>query len=224
MFPSAHTQEQRVQTLPSYSTATTWALFALTQNMEVQRKLRNELLAFPSDRPTMDDLNSFPYLDFVVRETLRLHTPVPMTSRIAMKDDIVPLKTPFVDKKGVTQHSIRSVNSFDTFCDDVIPTDISCRRINKGQEMVIPILALNRSKSLWGEDAMEFKYVHNSIDMIYYACSVNIILFFVDQNDGNRYQKLSQPSQVSGALSLRSLEGERSESYICPATFSLLIL
>jgi len=48
----------------------------------------------------MDELNSLPYLESVVRETLRLHTPVAGTMRVAVKDDIVPLGTPFVDKKG----------------------------------------------------------------------------------------------------------------------------
>ena len=27
----------------------------------------------------------------------------------------------------------------------------------KGDEIIIPILIMNRSKSIWGEDAMEFK-------------------------------------------------------------------
>jgi cytochrome P450 len=34
-----------------------------------------------------------------------------------------------------------------------------CRRIRKGEILLIPILVLNRSKSMWGEDAMEFKCV-----------------------------------------------------------------
>jgi len=70
---------------------TTWALFALTQDPEVQTKLRNELLSVPTDNPTMDELNALPYLDCVVRETLRIHAPVPSTVRIAMKDDVLPL-------------------------------------------------------------------------------------------------------------------------------------
>ena len=31
--------------------------------------------------------------------------------------------------------------------------------MNKGTPVAIPILAINRSKKLWGEDALEFKYV-----------------------------------------------------------------
>ena len=48
----------------------------------------------------MDELNALPYLDKVVRETLRHHTPVPMTTRVAVQDDMIPLDTPFTDRKG----------------------------------------------------------------------------------------------------------------------------
>ena len=32
--------------------------------------------------------------------------------------------------------------------------------MSKGQFLTIPIAAVNRAKSLWGEDALEFKCVH----------------------------------------------------------------
>lgn len=118
------------------STATTWALYALTQAPEAQSKLREELLTVSTDNPTMDDLNALPYLDAVVRETLRVHAPVPSTMRIAMKDDILPLSTPFTDKYGVEHDTLH---------------------VRKGQTVLIPILLLNRSKSIWGEDSFEFK-------------------------------------------------------------------
>jgi len=84
----------------------------------------------------MDELNALPYLDYVIRETLRVHAPVPSTLRVAMKDDVLPLNTPYVDRKGVAHDRIR---------------------ISKGDTIFIPILALNRSPALWGEDSMEFK-------------------------------------------------------------------
>ncbi|KAJ3556986.1 hypothetical protein NM688_g1720 [Phlebia brevispora] len=118
------------------STATTWCLFALTQAPDVQRKLRQELLSFPTETPTMDELSALPYLDMVVKETLRFHAPVPMTGRIAMKDDRIPLNKPFTDRYGEVHDSIA---------------------IAKGDAVMIPILILNRSKALWGEDALEFK-------------------------------------------------------------------
>ena len=77
--------------------------------MDVQRKLRDELLKVPTDNPTMDELQALPYLDMVIKEVLRYHSPVPMTMRTAIKDDVVPLETPFVDRNGVTRDSVRYV-------------------------------------------------------------------------------------------------------------------
>ena len=113
------------------STATTWALFALTQHPDVQRKLRDELLSLPTENPSMDELNSLPYLDAFVRETLRVHAPVPATTRIAMRDGFIPLSEPVGGKDYV--------------------------EVSKGQVIFINILALNRSRKLWGDDAKEFK-------------------------------------------------------------------
>ena len=48
----------------------------------------------------MDDLNCLSYLDAVVREVLRLHAPVPSTFREAVVDDVLPLNTPIVDRRG----------------------------------------------------------------------------------------------------------------------------
>ncbi|KAJ3570546.1 hypothetical protein NP233_g4326 [Leucocoprinus birnbaumii] len=118
------------------SNATTWALHALSLNPQVQSKLRDELFTIDTENPTMDELNALPYLDAVVRETLRAHAPVPGTARVAIKDDIVPLDTPFVDQNGKVRDSLL---------------------IRKGQTITIPILAINRSEQIWGPDAREFK-------------------------------------------------------------------
>jgi cytochrome P450 len=88
----------------------TWTLFALTQAPSVQTKLREELFTIDTDYPTMDQLNALPYLDMVVRESLRLHPPVPATSRVSMKDDILPLSKPVVDRNGRVHHTLRKVD------------------------------------------------------------------------------------------------------------------
>ncbi|KAG8809782.1 hypothetical protein FRC17_003255 [Serendipita sp. 399] len=88
------------------STSTAWALYSLSSHPEVQTKLREELLAFPSETPTMDELNAFPYLDRVVKETLRYHAVVSGTIRVADQDDVIPLEKPFTDKYGVVRHEI----------------------------------------------------------------------------------------------------------------------
>jgi len=118
------------------STATTWALFALTQNTESQRKLRQELSAVGTENPSMDELNALPYLDSVVREALRVHPPVLATQRQAVRDDYLPFGEPLMDKNG------NMINGL---------------QIKKGQTILLPIQALNHAKSIWGEDASEFK-------------------------------------------------------------------
>lgn len=118
------------------ATTLTWMLFALTRAPHVQKKLRNELLDVPTSTPSFDELNALPYLDAVVRETLRLHSPVTTTSRISTQDDILPLSKPITDRKGIVHDSIP---------------------MGKGTQISIPILAMNVDKTLWGEDADEFK-------------------------------------------------------------------
>ena len=89
------------------SIAMAWALYALSQNKGIQTKLREEISNISTDNPTMDDLNGLPYLDAVVRETMRLYSPVARTLRQAMKDDCIPLSKPFTDKKGIVRNEIR---------------------------------------------------------------------------------------------------------------------
>jgi hypothetical protein len=57
--------------LISRSIATAWALHALSQHTAVQIKLRNELPTSSTDNPSMEELNSLPYLETVVREVMR---------------------------------------------------------------------------------------------------------------------------------------------------------
>ncbi|KAJ7328869.1 cytochrome P450 [Mycena albidolilacea] len=118
------------------STAASWALHALSQNIIAQTKLRKELLTVSTDNPTMDELNSLPYLESVVQETLRIHSPVTFRHRMAMEEDVLPLSKPYVDKEGKPHDSL------------VIP---------KGQIIYIPILAVNTDKDIWGPDAREWK-------------------------------------------------------------------
>ena len=74
------------------STAMSWTLFGLCQNLEAQRRLREELLALQTDDPTMDELKSLHYLDMVIRESLRLYSPVFVSRRVAIKDTVLPMK------------------------------------------------------------------------------------------------------------------------------------
>ncbi|KAJ7241311.1 cytochrome P450 [Mycena haematopus] len=118
------------------SLATSWALHALSAHPAAQNKLREELFTLSTENPTMDELNSLPYLEAVVREMMRVHAPVVNTQRMAMQDDILPLAKPYIDKDGNAHDSLP---------------------IPKGQRIHIPILAINTDKEIWGEDAGEFR-------------------------------------------------------------------
>ncbi|KAF7355941.1 Alcohol dehydrogenase superfamily protein [Mycena venus] len=122
------------------TSATAWALYALSLDIRVQTKLREELLSLPNDNPTMDELNSLPYLESVgksfFRESMRVHTPVEFTVRVAMEDDVIPLSKPYVDRHGRLYNSIS---------------------IRKGTMIRIPISAVHHDKEIWGDDASEFR-------------------------------------------------------------------
>jgi len=114
----------------------TWNLLSLAQNPEVQDKLRAEVSLVAEEAPSMDDLNALPYLDMVVKESLRFHSPVHGTLRHAVHDDEIPLSKPVVDKNGVSHDSIR---------------------VQAGDLVGIEIILMNKSKELWGEDADKFR-------------------------------------------------------------------
>lgn len=89
------------------STGVTWALLGLSSNLASQAKLRSELFSVQTPSPSMEELNALPYLDAVVRETLRYYSPVPHTVRVANRDDVIPLSEPWVDKHGVVWKELR---------------------------------------------------------------------------------------------------------------------
>ncbi|KAJ7436818.1 cytochrome P450 [Mycena latifolia] len=122
--------------LRDHSTATAWALYALARNLGAQRKLREEVRALDTEHPTLDELNALPYLESVIRETLRAHSPVAYTARMAMVDDVLPLSRPYVDGNGQAHESLP---------------------IGKGQVIHIPILDVNTDTEIWGEDADVFR-------------------------------------------------------------------
>ena len=108
--PGTHVLSLRYSVIEIYqfsSITMTWALYALSQNKEAQTKLREEIYNVSTDNPTMDDLNGLPYMDAVVRETLRLYPPVGSVGREASKDDCIPLSKPFTDKKRIEHNEIR---------------------------------------------------------------------------------------------------------------------
>ncbi|EUC56016.1 cytochrome P450 family protein, partial [Rhizoctonia solani AG-3 Rhs1AP] len=115
-------------------------LHLLALNTGIQTTLRSEVSeAFNLHGSDLDydQINSLPYLDAVCREVLRLYPPVLFVERIAQKDCVLPLQCPVKAKDG--------------------KTTISQAPIKKGTHIYLSILAANRDKQIWGEDADEFK-------------------------------------------------------------------
>jgi cytochrome P450 len=116
-------------------------------NLEAQRKLREELLTLNTDAPTVDDLKKLKYLDMVIREALRLWSPVSSSKRVAVKDVVLPLGDGRVVK------------------------------LNKGDEVRIPIHPMNTAKDVWGEDANEFKLVNSPVFQYSLNRDLTVVLF-----------------------------------------------
>ncbi|VDC03529.1 unnamed protein product [Peniophora sp. CBMAI 1063] len=118
------------------SGALAWCLHALAEAPSVQEKLRRELTGVHHDVPSFDELAKLPYLDAVIRETMRVYGPLTTTLRMAVRDDVLPVSKPFKDIYGKMHDEIR---------------------IGKGNRIVIPLMGMNQWPSLWGNDALEFR-------------------------------------------------------------------
>ncbi|TFB06368.1 Cytochrome P450 52A1 [Trichoderma ghanense] len=70
-----------------------WAVYELSRNPHVVRRLRAEILATvgPGNRPpSYEHLKDMPYLRAVLNETLRLYPVVPFNVRVALRDTTLP--------------------------------------------------------------------------------------------------------------------------------------
>ena len=79
----------------------------MTQALRVQEKLRQELWSVDTEMPSIEELSALPYLDMVVRESLRVYSPVVFTFREAVEDDAIPVGEPYRDRNGRLQDHIR---------------------------------------------------------------------------------------------------------------------
>ena len=73
-----------LQATPS---ALTWVCYAIAKNLEVQRKVQKEIdQVIGSRSPTFKDLQELKYLSQVIKESMRINTPVSSTMRRAHTD------------------------------------------------------------------------------------------------------------------------------------------
>ena len=133
------------------SLSVTWIFYLLSVYLAVQERLRAELLSVAPSGPlellTQDEITSLyekiaelPYLENVIRETLRLIPPVHSSIRVATRDDVIPTATPV--KLRTKYGDYEEANSF------VMP---------KGSCVHVPIEAFNLDREVWGPDGWAFK-------------------------------------------------------------------
>ncbi|KAJ7171840.1 cytochrome P450 [Mycena crocata] len=132
----------------------TWCLHLLSQYPEIQNRLRAEIISAPtptdskrnstssvsstSSMMQVDTIEALPFLDAVVRETLRVIPPVHGTVRVATADDLIPVSHPVTLRNGMVIHENEHI------------------RIRKGSFVHIPLEGVNLSEDIWGSDAREF--------------------------------------------------------------------
>ena len=129
----------------------TWTLLLLSQNPEIQSRLRAELLSIMphgtgglsklSEEEMLslhDMIANLPFLHNIVRESLRLISPLHSSIRVATEDDELPASFPIYKRDG-TIDSRRTIT------------------IPKGSFVHVAVEGFNLDKTFWGEDAWTFK-------------------------------------------------------------------
>ncbi|KAF9173861.1 hypothetical protein BGX21_006061 [Mortierella sp. AD011] len=112
------------------SAALSWTFYQLACHPEVQARLREEtrkLYKNTDGAPSYDELNSLPYLNAVIRESLRIWSPVPLNLRVSVEDDYLP-----------RSHGLEPL---------FVPA---------GTNLHIPMFILQRDPKIWGLDSLQF--------------------------------------------------------------------
>ncbi|KAF7369934.1 hypothetical protein MSAN_00622900 [Mycena sanguinolenta] len=117
-------------------------LTIVAEDHDLQQRLREELraakaLKAPGEDLNFNELERLPLLDAVVREMLRVYSPVTFVWRQTTKDVMVPLTYP-----------IRST---------ITGEETTELLIKQGTTIYLGLSAANRSTAIWGPDAAEFK-------------------------------------------------------------------
>ncbi|KAF5382135.1 hypothetical protein D9615_004306 [Tricholomella constricta] len=130
-------------TIDLRSTDTTSNAFArilhlLATYPDAQERLRKEIMEARDTHGELsyDALVALPFMDAVLRETMRLYPPVSTVIRTTRQDIVLPLSAPITGLDGREMHSIFLPNN---------------------TNVVVSILCANQDPLLWGSDAAEWK-------------------------------------------------------------------
>ncbi|BGP23308.1 hypothetical protein JCM10295v2_002203 [Rhodotorula toruloides] len=127
------------------SNSLSWVLWEFACHPKKQAHLRAEVRAARKfaqqvgrEELNSDELSGLEYLDAVTREILRLEPPLSSTPRVAQKNDVIPLSVP-----------VKSATDPSQTIDHIV--------VRKGQSISIGVYAANRDKSIFGDDADDFR-------------------------------------------------------------------
>ncbi|KAL4891415.1 cytochrome P450 [Aspergillus ambiguus] len=105
--------------------------FMLARHPEIWNKLREEVATLEGRAPTYEQLRNLTYLKYCLNESLRLHPVVPMNSRKAVNDTVLPVGGGPDGKSPVF--------------------------VAKGTIVAYSVWAMHRREDLYGPDAHEFR-------------------------------------------------------------------
>ncbi|KAK1225579.1 hypothetical protein PQX77_011473 [Marasmius sp. AFHP31] len=122
-----------------------WILLELSRHPEIQDKLRKEIREKERQLVsegrsqsgfTAEDYESLPYMNAVLKESMRYHPAAIRILRMAFVDDCLPLSESIKTESG---------------------KEISEIPVAKGQKVMLSIAGYNRNKEVYGEDAHVFR-------------------------------------------------------------------
>jgi len=86
--------------------ALSWTIYCLSTHPDVETKVRREIVDICGVRgPSYEDLPRLKYLDAVINEVLRLYPSLPIDSKVALSDDVLPDGT-FVPRGTIVDYDI----------------------------------------------------------------------------------------------------------------------
>ncbi|KAJ6518518.1 cytochrome P450 [Mycena vulgaris] len=114
-----------------------WSLYGLASDPAFQTKVRAEVqTALAAAEGRKLDYDALPHLNALIKETLRVYPPNPITERCATEDSVLPLAYEITTSTG---------------------NRISELPVKKGQTVMVAMASYQRFEDLWGSDADQFK-------------------------------------------------------------------